>query len=361
MSGSISGLGGGSFGLMQQLIAGATATKARLDQLTMQSSTGYVASTYAGLDAASPGTATTALAVAPQIAGITNTIANLNAVTGRMGVQQTALSSISTIASSFMGQLLSVGGGTPQAMDTLAASARQALAQVAGLLDTQSGSVYVFGGQNSDTPPVPNPNDITSSGFFTNIQAAVASLATNGAAATEAATLATASSNAAGVTPFAAGLGAAPALPQVATGNGTMATVGIAANANGFVASAGTDTTGSYMRDIMRGLATIGSLTSSQVGSANFQGFAQATAASMKNAVTALSQDAGVLGNTQAALASQATGLQQTSTALTNQLAGADQVNMTSTLANLSSTQTQLQASYQIIAAMKTMSLTQYI
>lgn len=361
MSGSISGFTGGNFGLIQELVAGATATKARLDQLIIQSSTGYVASTYAGLDTATPGTAATTLTLAPQIAGITTTIANLDVATGRMGVQQTALSSISKIGSNFMGQLLSIGALTPQAMDTLAASAKQALVQVANLLNTKDGSIYIFGGQNSDSPPVPNPNGIASSRFFTSIQNAVASLASNGATATEAATLVVASSNSPGITPFAVGLGANPALSQVAAGDDAMVAVGIAANANGFVTSAGADTTGSYMRDIMRGLATIGSLTSGQVGNANFQGFAQATATSMGNAVTALSEDAGVLGNTQAALATQAVNLQQTATALTNQLAGADQVNMTSTLADLSSTQTQLQASYQLIAAMKTMSLAQYI
>lgn len=360
MSGSISGLGGG-FNLIQQLANDASATRDRLDRLTTQASTGYVAQTYAGLDEATSGTASTALALAPQIAGIDTTIANLNTATGRMGVQQTALAAIGKIATNFMGQLLSVGPTTPQAMDTLAASARQALTQVANLLDTKDGSIYVFGGQSSDTPPIPNPDAITGSNFFLDIQSAVASLAGNGASATEAATRAIASSNAAGTTPFASQLGTGPALPQVTTGDGASATTGIAANTNAFVASTGVDTTGSYMRDILRGLATIGSLSSGQIGTQDFQTFAQNTASSMRNAATALAEDSGVLGNTQANLSAQATGLQQTATALSGQLAGADQVNMAKTLANLSVTQTRLQASYQLIAAMKSMSLTQYI
>ena len=358
MSGISSVIGGSDFGTMQQLIANATATKAQLDQLTQQSSSGYQATTYAGLGASE---ASTALSLAPQISGIANTISNLNAVTGQMNVQQTALSSISTIATNFMSQLGTVDSLNSQSMATIAASAQQALGQVAGLLNTQSGDVYVFGGQDSANPPVPDAGDITSSGFYTQIGAALSGLSTNGAAATEASTLAIASSNAAGTTVFSASLSSGATQPVVSTGNGSTVAIGIAANTNGFVTSTGSSTTGSYMRDILRGLATIAQLTPAQAGTPQFSALAQDTETSLQNAVTALNQDAGVLGNTQSSLSTQATSLQQTSDALSTQLANADQVDMASTLSKLSTTQTQLQASYQLIASMKTMSLTQYL
>jgi flagellar hook-associated protein 3 FlgL len=357
MSGIASITGGSDFGVMQQLLANAAATKSQLDQLTQQSSSGYMATTYSGL---APAAANMALSLAPQIAGINNTITTLNTVTGRMDVQQTALSSISGIASNFMGQLGTVDSLNPQSMATIAASARQALSQVAGLLNTKDGNVYVFAGQDSANPPVPDAANITSSGFYTQIGTTIAGLATNGAAATEASTLAIASSNAAGTTVFSTGLSSGASLPVVATGGGT-APAGIAANANAFVASSGPDTTGSYMRDILRGLASIAQLTPAQVGSTEFSGFATTTANSLQGAISALNQDAGVLGNTQSSLASRATTLQQSSDALSKQLAGADQVDMAATLSKLSTTQTQLQASYQLIASMKTMSLTQYL
>ncbi len=56
------------------------------------------------------------------------------------------------------------------------------------MLDTKNGDVYVFGGQDSANPPVPAPDDILSSGFYTQINTAVSALSTNGAAATAAAT-----------------------------------------------------------------------------------------------------------------------------------------------------------------------------
>ena len=357
MSGIASVTGGSDFGAMQQILANATATKSHLDQLTQQASSGYVSTTYAGL---APGAANNALSLAPQIAGIANTIGNLNLASGRMDVQQTALSSISSIASNFMSQLGAVDSLNAQSMATIAASARQALGQVAGLLNTQSGNSYVFAGQDSANPPVPDASNITSSGFYTQIGAAVAGLDANGAAATESSTLAIASSNAAGTTVFSAGLSSGGALPVVATGGGT-ATIGIAANANAFVASTGTGTTGSYMRDILRGLATIAQLTPAQVNNPQFSTFATDTTASLQGAIGALNQDAGVLGNTQSALSDRSAVLQQSSDALSKQLANADQVDMATTLSNLSTTQTQLQASYQLIASMKTMSLTQYL
>ena len=48
-------------------------------------------------------------------------------------------------------------GVNTSAVDTIAASARDALGQVAGLLDTQDGGVYVFAGQDTANPPVPDP------------------------------------------------------------------------------------------------------------------------------------------------------------------------------------------------------------
>ncbi len=355
MSGSISGITGGTYGLMQQLIAEASATSAKLDQLTTQSTTGYVAGTYAGLDNATPGSAAGALSIAPQIAGINSTVTNLNAVAGQMQVQQSTITAISQIASSVLSQFQTVNAATPQGALTSASMARQALSQIGNLLNTQDGAAYVFSGQNSGVPPISNPNSMTTTLFYTSIQTAVQNLTSNPNAA--AAAISAGKLN----TPFNSALGTLQP-PQVLGAGGALITTGLVANANTLIpASTGSTTTGSYMNDIMTSLAAIGSVTTAQTGSANFAGFAASMVKTLSGAINTMASDAGALGNNQALISTQATTLQQTATALTTQLAGYDQVNMTSTLANLSSTQTQLQASYQLIAAMKTMSLTQYI
>jgi len=358
--GATTGIGGQLYGPMTQIIDNSAATLAQLDKLTEQSSTGLISQTYAGLGA---GAAQTVLSVAPQIATANAQIAAINATTGPMTVQQNALTAISSLTSGIVSQLSSLSTLDSSGAAGVAAAAQSALVQVATLLDTQDGDDYVFGGQDSGEPPVPNPAAIPSSGFFTQIQSAVANLAGNGAAATSAAVLGIASSNAAGTTPFSPGLTAGPGLPAITLGDGQQVTTGIAANSNAFVTSAGTGTTstGSYMRDILAGLASIASLAPAQIGGTGFQSFLQSTLTSLRNANDSLNQDAGVLGNTQTALTAEATSLGTTVTALTNQVSNADSVDAAATITQISSVQTALESSYQMIAGMKTLNLAYYL
>ena len=280
-----------------------------------------------------------------------------------MQVTQTAMTQIQQVASSLYAQLNGLNGLNPQAVDTVAASARQSLQQVAGLLDSKDGDTYVFAGQDSGNPPVPNPDQITSSGFYTQINAAVGGLGANAATVT-AATLGIAGSNAAGTSPFSAALSQPAASIPVATvetGEAQRSQVGLLASANSFAASSGTSTTGSYMRDVLRALATIGSLNSSQISAGGFQALVQDTRTSLGNATAAMGDDMGVLGNTQTQLATTKTELGDMMTALNSQISSAEQVDMAATLSRITQTQTQLQASYQLIAGEGALSLVKYI
>jgi flagellar hook-associated protein 3 FlgL len=67
--------------------------------------------------------------------------------------------------------------------------------------------------------------------------------------------------------------------------------------------------------------------------------------------------DTGVLGNRQTALTAIQTGLAATQTALKIQVGAAQDVDMAKTLSDLTAAQTQLQASYQVIAAVSGLSL----
>lgn len=359
MSG-ITSISGQVYGPMTQIIDNSAATLAQMNKLTEQSSTGLVSQTYAGLG---DSVAQTVLSVAPQITSANAQIAAINATTGPMTVQQNALTQISALTTGIVSQLSSLNTLDTSGVTTVTAAAQQALVQVANLLDTQDGGVYVFGGQDGGEPPVPDPNDITSSGFYTQIQSAIANLASNGAASTSASVLATASSNAAGTTPFSTGLTASPGLPSVTLANGQQVTTGIAANSNAFVTSsgAGTTSTGSYMRDILAGLASIASLTPSQISGTGFQSFLESTQSSLVAANDSLNDDAGVLGNIQTELATQATNLGTTVTALTNQVSNADAADAAATITQISTVQTALESSYQLIAGMKALNLAYYL
>ncbi len=362
MSASVSGVDTSNYSVIAQLSANAAAVRAELDRLTEQSSTGLVSETYAGLGAS----ASVSLDLNPEIAEMNTWQSNINEAQGSMQVTQTAMSEISSIASNFAAELNTINGTDTSSVATIAASARQALAEVANLLDSADGTTYVFSGQDSANPPVPNPDDILSSGFYSAINTAVSGLASNGVSATEASILASGSSNAAGTSPFSAALSQPAAtlqagLPSVQVGANQFVTTGLLASANTYVASTGSYTTGSYMRDVLTGLATIASLSSGQAGDSGFQTLLTDTGSMLQGAVTAMNQDAGVLGNQQTALTDAATNLSDTVGSLTTQVGSVQDVDMASTAATLSLVQTQLQASYQVIANLGSLSLVNYL
>lgn len=362
MSGSVSGLAGSNYSVITELSANAATVRAALDTLTEQAASGLTSQTYAGLGAA----AAVPLTLNPEIAAMNTWQSNINAVQGNMQVTQTAVSQISSIASNFASELNTINGTDPSAVGTLAASAQQALIEVANLLDSTDGSTYVFAGEDSANPPVPNAGEILSSGFYGAIGAAVSGLGTNGAAATEASILAAGSSNAAGTSPFSAALSQPAAtlqagLPAVQVGTSQFVTTGLLASANTYVASTGSYTTGSYMRDVLSGLATIASLSSAQAGDAGFQTLVTDTGSMLQGAVTAMNQDAGVLGNQQAALTDTATNLSDTVGALTTQVGAVQNADTASVATQLSLVQTELQASYQVIANLGSLSLVNYL
>ena len=278
----------GDYGPLGQAIYASAQVKTQLTTLTQQAASGRVADSYAGLGSA----ARTSLDLQPQIRSLQAQQTAIDAVTGRMSVTQTALTQISSITSSLNAQLAELNNVTPTQIDSVALSARSALQQVASLLNTTDGSTYVFAGTDSANPPVPGAATITTSPFFTQIGAAVASLGANGAAATAAATLAVAASDATGTTPFSATAGQAPTLDL---GTGAPVQVGVLASANTLAVSGGASTTGSYIRDVLRGLATLANLSSGQANDAGFTALVQDTRTSLSGAIGAMGIETGAL------------------------------------------------------------------
>jgi flagellin-like hook-associated protein FlgL len=363
MSGTVGSVGLGDYGALGAAIANAGSVRTSLDTLTQQIGSGLVAQDYAGLGQA----ASQSIDLVPVIAQQQTWQGNIDRATASLSVTQNAMSQIQAIASSFYAQLDNLNGLDGSEVDTTAASARQALQQVAELLDTTDGQGnYVFAGQDSANAPVPSPDAILGSGFYTQINAAVGMLATSGSAATAASTLATASSNAAGTSPFSTYMSQAAttltaALPAVQIGDGQAVQIGLSASANSFVASTGGSTTGSYMRDLMRALATIGSLSSGQITAAGFSGLVQDTRTSLNGAISAMASDVGVLGNVQAGLADTKTRLGQTATALTTQVSNVQNVDQAAAISKLQLAQTQLESSYQLIATLNGLSLAKFL
>lgn len=355
-----SGVSAAGYPGLAQVLAGLTQTRHRFDTLTEQASSGLVADTYAGL----AGNAPVALSLSPRIDGLQASQNNIDAASNTSQIAQLAMKQVQSIAANLVSQLPNLDGVNPTEVDLVAANARSALVQLAGLMNTQSGDSYVFAGQDTSNPPVADPDQILSSGFYTQISTTVGALSTNGAAATAAGTLTIASSNAAGTSPFSTYLSqpqASLSLPSVSTGDGQAQSIGLLASANTGAVSSGTSTTGSYMRDLMRALATVGSMSSAQVNDPNFASLVEDTRASMTNATTAMSTDVGMLGQQQANLTATKSSLNDTMTVLTGQLSAVQDVDMATTLSELTQTQTQLQASYQLIATTSGLSLAKFL
>jgi flagellin-like hook-associated protein FlgL len=142
--------------------------------------------------------------------------------------------------------------------------------------------------------------------------------------------------------------------------------VGISASHNGLIPQPLPDnvnfaSTGSYMRDVLRALATIGSMTSAQASLPEFQDLVQKTRTSLIGAIGAMGQDAGALGNVQSGLTATQTQRGHTQTALTAQVSTVQDVDMAATLSKISLVQTQMQASYQLIAELSSLSLAKFL
>lgn len=367
MSSSISMTGVTGYATLTKLIADSQVTHGKLDKLGNQASTGLIGETYAGLGAG----ASISLDLRPQIANLQTWQSNVDAATGRMSVTQSALTQIQSIAANFYAQLNNVEGVNANAIDSIAASARDALGQVASLLDTQDGGVYVFGGQDTGNPPIPNPDHIADNlpgTFFGQINLFVSQLGNPDPAATVAQNTLGVAEFGGGPSPFSAYLSTVdpPALPIVQVGQSRTETIGISASHNGSIPQPAPDnvnftTTGSYMRDVLRALATIGSFTSAQANVAGFQALVQNTRTSLSGAINAMAQDAGALGDVQSSLTRTQSQLADAQTALTGQVSPAENVDMAATLSQLSLVQTQLQASYQLIATLSGLSLAKFL
>jgi len=332
-------------------------TQQTVDNLTAQASSGYISTDYAGLgNSAAP-----ALDLTGQLALNSTLQANTQAAGNIQTVTQTALGQIQTLVSGFSSQLVGAATSDAQGLDTLASNANAALGQIAGLLDTKVGDVYIFAGQDSSNPPVPNPSTVTSSAFYTAIQTAIAGLTTNGATAVQSQLLTAAAPGA--TSPFSATLEASNQPATVDLGNGESAQVGVLADTNLAAVSTGngTTSTGSYMRDIFMGLATLGSLNGSDPGNTQVQAMLTNIQTTLSGADDALNVDIGALGVQQNTVTSTQTDLSSVATALTTQLGNLQNSDPTTVATELSTAQTQLQASYSIVTALQKLTLATYL
>ena len=122
--------------------------RGQLDNLNAQISTGIKAQTYSGLAPQ----ATQLVDFRAQASQQQDYINTINTVSTRLQVMDLSLQQIQSSVQSFR-QLLPTGAFNPNP-PTIQEQAKGLLQQVAGYLNTQDGTRYLFGGANTATPPV---------------------------------------------------------------------------------------------------------------------------------------------------------------------------------------------------------------
>ena len=344
-------------GTLAAILYNTSQTSAQIGTLTAQASSGLISPDYAGLGQA----ARTALDLSGQVALNTAYQANANQAATQAQVAQAALGQIQTLAAGFTSQLLEPAANTTTGLATLATTASATLQEVATLLNTKVGDTYVFAGQDSRNPPIPDPTDISSSAFAAAIQAAVANLDTAGAAATQSAALAAAAPGA--TSPFSATLEASnqPASADIGDGQTVQQSVLADQNTNAISVGTGTTSTGSYTRDILTSLATVAALGTATASDPRVAALLSLTQTTLSHAGDALNTDIGGLGARQQIITNTQSELTATATALNTQLGNVQDVDTAAVATKLSAAQNQLQASYKIIAELQQLSLAKFL
>lgn len=380
MSQSISALGA-----VGRPLAGTLLIRDRLDVVSRQVSTGLVSETYGGLSAnASKSISIRAEMARREAYGNAIEFAEL-----RLRTMQPALERIGELASDLAADALAAVTRTV-GIGVVAEEARSALIEMMSLLNSEVGNEFVFGGTDSTRPPVPNADRILQSGFFTQIQAAVQQYALpwdhdadgmtpdvpRGATQVLADALAIAGSDAAGTTPFSdflstpspdGGLGEPRA--WIAADDGQRITYGLRANENGVAVSPlDPPSTGSFIRDIMRGLAVLGSLSDTirqrdDTGLADdgFKELLTGLSASLRSATQMLEIERGGLGVSERRLAALKERHVDVTLVLRTQVGAIEDIDMAEATVRVQFLQTQLEMSYRLIASFRELNLARYI
>jgi flagellin-like hook-associated protein FlgL len=355
-----------SYAFTSRLIDRGLSVKARMDELTTQVATGRIGDGYGDLK----GGARLSVDIRAELARRETFSRQIDLAGARLETMQTTMARIGALAQDVAAKALTMVTTGSNSVDAVAEQARMALREVASLMNTQGGGAYLFAGTDAANAPMPNADTILTSGFFLQIEAEVATLAVGNGATVLANTLTTAASNAAGTTPFSTFLsnpmpagGLDEPRLSIPADDGTRVTYGLRANANGAAVSPGTPpTTGSFVRDVLRGLAVLASFTNTSTGIK--PDFAQVTteiAVSLQSAGRALEDERASLGVAERRLTAARERHDTLTLTLTRQVSGIEDAPMEETISRLEQVRTQLQANYSLIGSMREFSLINFI
>jgi flagellar hook-associated protein 3 FlgL len=351
-----------SINMSTRLSVNATLLRDRMTVLGEQISTGRKGNTYSAIGTDAP----RAMDLRGEIGRRDAYEKTIDQALSKISVSQEVLNRIGTVAEKFLASSAKLlGAAKPEEIQIQAGQAEAAMIEVATLLNEQYGGEYLFGGSDSRNPPIPKPLDIAKSGMGLAIKNEVGTLNATNSSAVAAATKALAISDAAGTTPFSdflsTGAGKTESRVSVLGNDNDRVAYGIHANRNAAVVSTG-ETTGSWARDLLRGLASIAGLTpeKAQLGD-SYTNLVTTIRNGLEASVDALALERGSLGVTETRLQGLAAHHKSVSATLQLQLSNIEEVDMAQTITSFQTTQTQLEASYRAISVAQQLSLTRFL
>ncbi|MFT9015090.1 MAG: flagellin [Acetobacter sp.] len=332
--------------------------------ITWEQSGGTLSETYAGLGASR----STVIALAPRITQITAWQSNISTAQNNLSITATALTSMVTQAQALSTNLTSITGTTQSsAVTSVAIEAQNALTVLGNTLNTSNGLGYIFAGQDSSEAPVPGgASSLATSSLATQISSMVSTLGTSGASTVLENATTAAADNSSGTSVFSSALSvssddADSLATSVITGSGTSSLMGIVATQNSTSSTASSTSTGSPIRDLMRDMMIVSAMSGLSSNSAGYSDLVTQLNSSLKTTISQLVEMESTVGTTQSGLTSSASTLTSVQTMLKAQVSDIQGADIAQVATESSALSTNLEASYQLIAKMKNMSLADYI
>ena len=343
-----------------RLTSSVLATQTRLDLVHRQIGSGKVAQTFGGLGPATPASIDGRAALG-QLDAFQRAITQTET---RAQVMQTVLARLTAIADQGVERVIQQFGVFPPPLSVLNSEAQTLLEEVRTLLNTAVDGDHLFNGRETQNAPVPNP--VAASGMYTGIQAALGTLAPGNAPVVIATTFTLASSNAATITPFSPYLSTAPGLtePRLSVRIDVDFEVawGLKANANATAVSAA-PTSGSAVRDLLRGLAILANITEAQRTAApdDFREVLESVRAGLVSARDGLAAEAGALGETQRVLEETRARHETLRIVHTKQVGEAEDADLGELSIRRALLQSQLEASFRLLASLRELTLARFL
>lgn len=368
MTSSISQYSGSAASLI--LSAGIKSMTLEQESLTWQASDGTLASTFAGLGSSRQ----TALSLTPKITQINAWQSNITNAQTDLTVTASALSQIVSQAQTLASNLLSISGTADSStVATVATAATSSLSELKSVLNTTSGSTYVFSGTDTTTPTISGSGSLSDSTLAKAISSIVSALSTSGATSvlqqTTAAAMPDGTDSVFGGSLSSVSATGATSLQRVTvTNNDSLTNVGVVATQSSTTSattSAATDTpptsTGSPIADLMRDMMIASSMSGMSSSTSGFSDLTSQLYSSLETTISQITEMEGTVGTTQNSMTSQATLLTNVQNTLEDQLSDATQADPATVATQVSDVKLQLEASYTLVADMKGMTLANYI